>query len=633
MEYRILGPLEVLDGDRPVALGTAKERALLAVLLLHANEAVSRDRLIDELWGERPPATAAKAVQVYVSQLRKALAVNGGAIATRTDGYVLEVDTDRFDSARFEQLVAEANSCASQDPEAAVRLLRLGLGLWRGKALAGLRFESHSAGQVERLEELRLAARTAAIDLDLALGRHADVIGELEELVAEHPLKERLRSQLMLALYRSGRQADALRVYRDARETLVETLGIEPGLSLQRLEREILTHDPALELPAARPSGSPESAPEREPPAPPLRIEAPRLWRRRFVGALVAALLVAIIGVALVLTRSAETSPLSPLQALAPDSVAVIDPETNVAYAQIPVGGRPAGIAVGEGAVWVGNSSEHTLLRIDPVRRRVARRIGLGVKPSLVAVGAGSVWVASDESNVLLRIDPLFNRVRNTIDLDRARGRVALPPPVDVAVGGGAVWVAHGVGAAVSCSAIVCGDVVSRVSVRSAAATARIRVSSTNKVAFGDGALWSLSGPDGRNEPIGSLARIDPGTNALAWATRMPRVGRVIAPVGLAVGEGAIWVIKHKIRMTDGALFEFDPATGRLATVLRIADNPWDVTAGADAVWILTKHGTVVRVDPATSTVVRSIPLGRAPRTAYPEEIAVGEGAVWVTMR
>jgi DNA-binding NarL/FixJ family response regulator/DNA-binding SARP family transcriptional activator len=252
VEYRILGPLEVVDGGEPVPLGRLKERLVLAVLLLHANEFVSRERLIDELWGESPPPTARKAVNVYVSQLRKALARNGrDPIATEDGGYRIEVGADELDVARLRQLLANARErAAAGEPEAAAEVLREALALWRGPALAGLLLESHGRGEVAQLDELRLTALMDRIDCDLALGRHEDVLGELHVLVDEHPLLERLRAQLMLALYRADRQAEALDVYQQAREVLVDELGIEPSPALQRLQKAILVQDPALEPPA-----------------------------------------------------------------------------------------------------------------------------------------------------------------------------------------------------------------------------------------------------------------------------------------------------------------------------------------------------------------------------------------------
>ncbi len=245
MEFRILGPLEVRRDGVPLSPGGPKQRALLALLLLHANEPVSRAALIDGLWGERPPETAAKALQVYVSQLRRALGRE--LVRTRPGGYQLVVQPDALDLGRFERLVAEARAAT---PSAAAPKLREALGLWRGAALADFADESFAQTEIGRIEELRLAAAEALAEAELALGRHAELVAELEGLVARNPLRERLRGQHMLALYRSGRQAEALEAYQAARSKLVEELGIEPGRALQELERAILRQDPALDAPA-----------------------------------------------------------------------------------------------------------------------------------------------------------------------------------------------------------------------------------------------------------------------------------------------------------------------------------------------------------------------------------------------
>jgi DNA-binding SARP family transcriptional activator len=243
MDFRLLGPLEVVEHGRSLVLGGAKQRALLAVLLLHANEVVPTERLIDELWGESPPATVAKSVQVYVSRLRKEL--GDGRLATSRPGYILHVAPDELDLARFERLVGEADGA---DPKLAAERLGEALALWRGPPLADLAYEPFAHGPIARLEEVRVAALERRVDADLARGRHAELAGELEALVAAHPLRERFHGQLMLALYRCGRQAEALEAYRTARTALVEELGIEPGRELRELHRAILQQDAALDV-------------------------------------------------------------------------------------------------------------------------------------------------------------------------------------------------------------------------------------------------------------------------------------------------------------------------------------------------------------------------------------------------
>jgi DNA-binding SARP family transcriptional activator len=246
MEFRVLGPLEVRTGEREVACNGAKQRLLLSVLLLNANEVVSSDRLVDVLWGDHPPATN-KALQMHVSQLRRAL--DPGVLVTRAPGYQLRVDEGDIDLHRFEAAVEEGRAALTEGrPADARRSLHDALALWRGPPLADLTFEECLQGDIARLEELRLVALEARIDADLALGNHADVIPELERLTTAHPTREGLRAQLMVALYRSGRQAEALEVYRDTRATLVEELGIEPGRELQEIETRILAQDTSLDL-------------------------------------------------------------------------------------------------------------------------------------------------------------------------------------------------------------------------------------------------------------------------------------------------------------------------------------------------------------------------------------------------
>jgi predicted ATPase/DNA-binding SARP family transcriptional activator/class 3 adenylate cyclase len=261
--YRILGPLEVASEAGPVSIKAPKPRALLAVLLLHPNEAVSSERLIDELWGERPPATAPKVLQTYVSQLRRLLGVD--TIVTRVPGYLLRIDTEAVDATRFRSLTSEARRQAASDRhEQAVALYGEALALWRGPALADVALESFARTEVERLEEERLAATMDLTDAELALGRHEQVVAELEARVRQYPFRERLHGQLMLALYRSGRQADALNVYQDARRTLGEELGLEPGRELQELEKAVLTHDPAVDAPP--PTSLSQTTPAVKPP-------------------------------------------------------------------------------------------------------------------------------------------------------------------------------------------------------------------------------------------------------------------------------------------------------------------------------------------------------------------------------
>jgi DNA-binding SARP family transcriptional activator len=249
VEFRILGPLEVIDNGRTLRLGSRKQRALLAILMLDAGKVVSRDRLIDDLWHGDPPAAAEVTLRSHISRLRSALGAS--RLLSRAPGYTLVLAPEELDAARCERLLAEARDARADGRAAdAAERLRGALALWRGPVLADIAYEPFAQGDIARLEELRLVVLEERIEADLTLARHADLVGELEALVAEHPLRERLRGQLMLALYRSGRQAEALESYQRARRVLTEWLGLEPSEALKELQRGILAQEPSLHPPS-----------------------------------------------------------------------------------------------------------------------------------------------------------------------------------------------------------------------------------------------------------------------------------------------------------------------------------------------------------------------------------------------
>jgi DNA-binding SARP family transcriptional activator len=247
VEFKVLGPFEVVENGRSIRLRGRRQRALLALLALNAQEVVSRDRLIDELWQGKPPPAAETTLRSYVSRLRAVIGFD--RLQTRAPGYALAIDPDQLDAVRFEALLASGRAeLVDGHPQAAAELIEQALALWRGPVLADLADEPFVRIEDARLEELRLSAREELIEAKLATGRHTEVVGELDALVAEHPLRERLREQYMRALYRSGRQSDALDTYREARDLLTEQLGLEPGESLKALQKAILAHDPTLDL-------------------------------------------------------------------------------------------------------------------------------------------------------------------------------------------------------------------------------------------------------------------------------------------------------------------------------------------------------------------------------------------------
>ncbi len=335
MDVRLLGPLEVHLGEGPVELGPRKQRAVLAMLALEAGRTVSADRLAAGLWGDEPPPSAPKMVQLYVSHLRRVL--DGDAsIATRGRGYELQLPEGAVDTVRLERLLEESRA-------------REALALWRGDPLADVADEPFAAAEIRRLEELRLRAAEMAIDADLEAGRHVEVISELDALVAANPLREHLHAQRMLALYRAGRQSEALAAYRDARAGLVEEIGVEPGAELQRLHEQILEHDPALDLPSP---AEPEPVAGSQAPA-----------RRRSRALLIGAAALLLAGItAFGVIRVLEPDTVSGIDE---DTIGLIDPESGRITDRYSVGHSPGAVTAGGGSVWVANRLDGTVSRIE----------------------------------------------------------------------------------------------------------------------------------------------------------------------------------------------------------------------------------------------------------------------------
>jgi DNA-binding SARP family transcriptional activator len=348
VEFRILGRLEVIEHGQQLALGGAKQRALMAVLLLRPGTAASVDLLVEQLWGECPPPTAAKTVQVYVSRLRKVL--GDGLVETRGRGYALAVDPAQIDAGRFAALASAGRAALDAgDAKGAIELLGAALELWRGSPLEEFVYEPFAAPEIERLEEARLAAVEDRVDAKLRVGRGAELVLELGRLVAEHPLRERLVAGLMLALYRGGRQSEALVVYRAARDRLVEELGLEPGPELGQLQQRILQHDSTLAT--------------RRPAVLPAR---PRRARGRLVPAVAALVMVALLTAGFLFSSGAAHS----------------GQATKGRWEWIGGGGHQVGQAGGCPAVRRSDGCDRQRLRIS-MGRRSGYRIDLAHRPAL----------------------------------------------------------------------------------------------------------------------------------------------------------------------------------------------------------------------------------------------------------
>jgi YVTN family beta-propeller protein len=590
MNYRILGPLEVDVDGVPVGIVGGKQAALLAVLLLNPNETVRSERLVEELWDGSPPPSAAKILQNYVSRLRREL--GDGLLVTRGRGYELRVEPGELDVHRFTELLeAGRQAMASNEPDVAATNLRAALSLWRGPALAEFADEPFAQPEIDRLEELRLAALSERVEADLALGRHADVIGELESLTARHPFQERLIAQRMLALYRSGRQAEALEVYRGARHALVEQLGIEPGAPLQALERAILQQDRALELQSG--------------------AAAPRRRRRRslLAAGVSASAVLAVVAVALVGGGGGGRGEAADMVD-STQSLGVVDPRTNRLTDRVAVGVFPSAVATGAGFVWVLNQGDTTVSKIDAATRRVVRTIGLAEEANFsgtgLGYGFGAAWASEGSEGTLTRISQWGTE-----------SPIRLFPPdasdtLLVATGAGAVWATS-----YRHSTVYRIDPVTRTR------SAWTDVPATPVgIAVGERAVWVVSvraADDPRKVATsGTLARIDPAKAGTVSTIPFP-----IAPSGIAVAFDAVWVTAN----SQDTVLRIDPETHAVVRMIEVGEGPTAVAASDDAIWVVNARSrTISRIDPETNTVVATIPVN-----GTPSAIASGEGKIWVT--
>ncbi len=545
LSFGVLGSLEVVDAERPIALGGPKQRALLAMLLLHANEPVSRDRLVDGIWGEHPPPSSGQTLDTYVSRLRKLLGPE--RIERRGAGWALLVEPGELDVDRFGRLADEGRYAEA-------------LAVWRGPALADLLYEPFAQAEAERLEERRLNVLEERIDADLAAGAGPELVPELERLVGEHPLRERLLAQLMVALYRAGRQATALEVYRRATRSLAEELGLEPGPRLRELERQILAHDPHL-----------AATPRAEAP----RAEAPGRRRRgRGWVAAAAAATLAATGAALGIALGREGGSAG-IPVAAGDQLVALGARAGTA---LP--GSAAAIASDTTSLWLAEPDANTVVRADRGSGEVVGRVPLRGNPETIAVAGGSVWVGTRTS--LRRIDPQTEAVVQTVDLGGA-------DVAALAARGGDLWVADRADGALLDLDAVNGRVRRTV-------TLGLRPTA---LAIGAGAIWAA------DYAANTVAEVD------------PKSGRTLAtihvgggPAALAAGGAAIWVANS----LDSTVSRIDPETGSVVATIPVGSGPSSLAATDARVWVGNEFSqTVSRIDPARNDVVETHAAGGGP--------------------
>jgi YVTN family beta-propeller protein len=592
VEFRILGPLEVRIGGGTLALGGPRQRALLGLLLCNANRAVSRDRLIEELLGDQPSASAERMLRVQVSRLRHALGGDGDdqRLLARAPGYVLRVEDGELDLQTFERLLAEGTDALErEEARRAAELLREALALWRGRPLADLEFEPFARFEVQRLEELRLLAVEECMDAELALGRHAALVPELEALAEEHPLRERLRGQLMLALYRSGRQVDALERFRAGRSRLVAELALEPGPALRALEQAILDHDPKLEMPTRQ-------AQTRAPPAAGSVTSLPPRPRRRRGSRAASVLLLVGAAAAVVAALTGGNASATVL----PNSTAVINPRDDRVLADVPVGVAPDGIAAGAGGIWVANTADDTISDIDPATRAVTRTLSLSGSVDGVAASSGSLWTLDTSAGVAQRVDPMFGTVLRTVRLSPLHGTL-LASPTAIAVGGGSAWFGDNAAAVVRVGGD--GTVLSTTPIGN----------HPSGIAIGAGGTWITDSVD---DTVSEIDASDGVATTIA-------VGQGAS--GIAIGRGAVWVADT----LDDDVVRIDATTDSVATTIPVGAAPNGVAYGDGSVWVADGgDGTVARIDPTNDRVIATIHVGGSPQA-----LVVADGRVWVTVQ
>jgi peptide/nickel transport system substrate-binding protein len=569
MEFRVLGPVEARDGEKILVSGSGKPVALLTLLLLHRNEVVPVDRLLEDLWGGRAPRTALKALQTYVSQLRRSL--GDGFIVTRPSGYLLSVADGALDADRFAALLTSGRSALEHgDAADAASRLREGLAIWRGHALAEMAYEPWARATVDRLEEERLQALETRITADLALGRQREVVGELEGLVREHPLREYLLSLLMVALYRCGRQTDALEAYRSGRVRLLDDLGMEPTPELRAVEQQILRHDPALGGPTSRQD----------------RLSAPG---RRGKSLLAAAVAVAV-GIALFLALGRDSS--GSAAPTAANSLTLIAPGGHLSE-EIAVGASPAHAIRAAGFLWTSNERDGTVSRVD-IAQRTVEAISVGRDPEGLAFADGDVWVANAGDGKIAAIDPRAGKVVRSVRVGNG--------PLALASRGPNLWVADSIDGTLSTVNARAGRVVRTVAIGAQPTAVAVSRAGVWATLAGSGEVVELD-RDGRgviqavnvgNDPSaiavagrnvwvantldGTISHIDAASGSVEDVVRLGG-----APRSLAVDHGNLWAT-----LAGGRLVQFDAQSGRLMSTSKIGGDPAAVVANGSSAWVTT---------------------------------------------
>jgi YVTN family beta-propeller protein len=606
VQLKLLGSTEFVIGDVRAPLGGPRSRAVLVTLGLHAGRPVTTPEIIDDLWGESAPASAAHTVETYISRLRKVLNLPGEpiVIARNGSGYVLNLGARQVDALWFAELAAQGRTALAEgDTSSAEDLLSSALALWRGPALADVRDATFAPAAARGLENERLVVVETLIDARLLMGCHVEVLSDLESVIAAEPFRERFHAQLMTALYRSGRQVDALAAYQRARELLADEHGLEPGRELRELEQAILRQAPELE-PVIRPF--PRDAAVRPPENEGLRPKLdhagsaalPRAkgwssrlrWRakRGWIATAAVLGLLASFVLPIVLSRTPAGAGL----------VAVGISELNTASGgrsrTLPLPSAPGGAASGDGSVWVTSPEGHVLYRIDPLTGLTTDTIPVGSGAGAIVVAGSDIWVANALDGTLSEVSSETNSVVGVVAVG--------PEPSGIAFSHGAIWVTDATA-----------GTLAEVNASSGQVTTKQVSTPPFGVALGAGSVW-VSDP-GEDE----ITRIDPHGGPPLQIS----VGS--GPTAITFGLGSVWVTNG----LDSTVSRINPATDTVAATIPVGDGPDALAIVGNSVWVANgSSSTLTKIDATANSATTSMPMGGSPVALT----CVGKG-LWVATR
>jgi YVTN family beta-propeller protein len=581
LQFHLLGHLQVLRDVTPVGLGGAQQRAVLAFLLAEQGRAHSVEQIADALWGESPPAGYAATIQTYIFRLREVLEPDRakgeppGILVTEPGGYRLQIDGGVVDAAAFESLLESGESLLAQGrPAEAVAALGSALSLWRGSVLADLADFDFVVRLAGRLEELRLRAVELRTDGELALGLHASKISELTAWTDLYPLREHLQAQRILALYRAGRQADALEAFRQVRRRLMDELGIEPGPELTDLHQSILNQDAGLLVQPAPAAVDPVVQQHRLPASSPARERSGRVVASAAI--LVVALVMAAVGLTMAYSRS------SGLRSLPANSLVRIDSHGSFRDA-VTLGSALDGVVLTQGAAWVAAPGANTVSKIDLRQQLVVQNTTVDGAPEALATQGSDLWVANSGAGTVKRLNLKTNKVTETVTVGNQ--------PSAIAIGEGQVWVVN-----------TADDTVVTIDPSTGSPTGKpIQVGlRPGGIAVGAGVVWVSNTGDQTVSPIDAKTRA---------------VGAPVAvgagPVGLAVSDSAVWVANSLSQTVS----RIDPKTRRVVATIPVGDGPQAITLVRGTPWVANEFdGTVTTLDPKKDRAVKRIRTGASVR-------------------